>query len=82
MENKLAKTKGWIKEHKEQIVAYSFVGGVVTFYVGVVALAVKAQANYNAEMANIRNDVNEAIARGAQVLPGPNGMFWILEPES
>jgi branched-subunit amino acid permease len=79
MSNKIAKTKEWIKGHKEEIATTTFVAGVAVFYVGLIAVSLKAIGAYNTEADKLRQDVADAISNGAQLLPGPNGSWWIIE---
>lgn len=76
---KFEKTKVWIKEHKEEIVSFSAIAGVVALYAGMVVVAIKVTNDYERKAEIAQQQLMEAVSRGASVLPAPNGEYWIIE---
>jgi len=80
---KFEKTKGWIKEHKEDLYIAGFIGGMVVVYGGFIAAAIKAAnkelAEQNELTAALNSKLSDAAARGATILPGGPDGFWIIE---
>lgn len=82
MKEKLTKVKEWTKDHKDELAAAGFVTGVFAFYAVVIGASVKAYNKQVEDYNQQQQNLNEAINRGASILPGPNGGFWILERDA
>jgi hypothetical protein len=79
MKEKLAKIKAWAKRNEEELWATGILGGMIAAYAGCVVYAVKKQSEYNQQTADARLELRDAVQRGASILPGPEGHWWILE---
>lgn len=73
------KIKVWIENHKEDVFLAAIVTGIGAMYAGLIYAAVKVDQNQRAENAAVRKMAMEAASRGATVLPGPEGLYWVLE---
>jgi hypothetical protein len=78
VKEKIAKAKVWAKENSDLIVGGGFIVGVVGLYAGFIALAIQAAKKQQEENDQLMADLNAAVERGASVLPGPDGYYWIL----
>jgi glycine cleavage system H lipoate-binding protein len=79
MSDKFKKTKKWIKDYKEELAVTGMVAAIVAVYGGLVYVAIKAAKAQEEEDAARMLALGEAVARGASVLPGPDGEYWIIE---
>jgi hypothetical protein len=79
MSDKFKKTKKWIKDHEEGLVITGMVTAIVAVYGGLTIVAIKAAQKQEEEDAARRSALGDAVARGASVLPGPDGEYWIIE---
>jgi hypothetical protein len=81
MNTKFTRTKAWMKKHQEGLIYTGFIAGVVTLYAGVVVAAVKQANKDQVEYDAAQQKLADAANRGASILPGPDGYFWIIENE-
>lgn len=82
MKEKFEKAKEWTKNHKEELQVAAICVGFVAFYAGIIVMAYKVNKNGEEAWAARQQIFADAFARGAQVLPNPDGSFWIIEPKA
>jgi hypothetical protein len=75
-EKRLSRLKGWVGHHRDELAAWGFVAGVTGLYVGVIALAVRAQNRQEAEW---EATVKDALETGKKIIPHKDGTFTILD---
>ena len=85
MKEKLKQFGSWSKANADLIAIY---GTYIVIGVGITAItivsAVQQNKRYEEEIAKIEADqksMRDAVQRGATVLPGPEGSFWIIDPK-
>jgi hypothetical protein len=61
MKKKIEEAKAWTREHKDELIGYGFVAGVIGFYVTVFTVAVKQQQAYNRQEAAKTAAIQQAI---------------------
>jgi len=85
MNEKLKRLGSWSKANAELIAIY---GTYVVIGVGITVItivsAVNQQKRIDEEIASAEADkkvMRDAVQRGATVLPGPEGGYWIIDPK-
>lgn len=75
----LKKAANWTAEHSVELIYGGLVLGTIGLSIYVGKKQWEADVAYSKALNDQYNTIAEAVARGASVIPGPNGGYWILE---
>lgn len=79
LKNKIAQAKRWMNNHEDELIIAGWVGAMVTIYGGCFVVAVKMQNKQISADQAIADQLSRIGSRATQVLPGPDGTFWISQ---
>lgn len=74
----LKKATSWTAEHSVELMYGAVIAGTIAVTVWAAKAQYKADVAYAEELKKTYDELGAAVARGASVLPGPNG-YWIIE---
>lgn len=79
MESRWSRVKRWCKNHEVELAA----GATIAVYAAAVVVAMKVdirnQRAYQQAVSDRNQRITNAINSGKQILPNPDGSFWIID---